>query len=134
MIKFYKICKKYIVKGAAYACIRTCKAFFSSIPFFPSFMQPSKTSSLFLNVKILKRSQIFSKFLNFLLHSQRSTDFSARSKKRKDCLFRDSPWCEKRDLNPYGESTRPSNVRVYQFRHSRFSLTEGGIQAHPLRR
>ena len=28
-------------------------------------------------------------------------------------------WCEKRDLNPYGESTRPSNVRVCQFRHSR---------------
>ena len=43
-------------------------------------------------------------------------------------------WCEKRDLNPYGESTRPSNVRVYQFRHSRFSLTVGGIQALPLQR
>ena len=32
-------------------------------------------------------------------------------------------WCEKRDLNPYGESTRPSNVRVYQFRHSRIAVT-----------
>ena len=28
-------------------------------------------------------------------------------------------WCEKRDLNPYGVTTRPSNVRVCQFRHSR---------------
>ena len=28
-------------------------------------------------------------------------------------------WCEKRDLNPYERITRPSNVRVYQFRHSR---------------
>ena len=31
-------------------------------------------------------------------------------------------WCERRDLNPYGESTRPSNVRVCQFRHSRGRL------------
>ena len=28
-------------------------------------------------------------------------------------------WCEKRESNPYGITTRPSNVRVYQFRHSR---------------
>ena len=28
-------------------------------------------------------------------------------------------WCGRRDLNPYGKSTRPSNVRVCQFRHSR---------------
>ena len=28
-------------------------------------------------------------------------------------------WCERRDLNPYGGTTRPSNVRVCQFRHSR---------------
>ena len=28
-------------------------------------------------------------------------------------------WCAKRDLNPYGKTTRPSNVRVCQFRHSR---------------
>ena len=32
-------------------------------------------------------------------------------------------WCEKRDLNPYGVTTRPSNVRVCQFRHSRMNLT-----------
>ena len=32
-------------------------------------------------------------------------------------------WCEKRDLNPYGVTTRPSNVRVCQFRHSRISVT-----------
>ena len=28
-------------------------------------------------------------------------------------------WCERRDLNPYGITTRPSNVRVCRFRHSR---------------
>ena len=31
-------------------------------------------------------------------------------------------WCAKRDLNPYGKTTRPSNVRVCQFRHSRGHL------------
>lgn len=31
-------------------------------------------------------------------------------------------WCEKRDLNPYVIDTRPSNVRVYQFRHSRMNF------------
>ncbi len=28
-------------------------------------------------------------------------------------------WCEGPDLNRYGETTRPSNVRVCQFRHHR---------------
>ena len=28
-------------------------------------------------------------------------------------------WCERRELNPYDEITRPLNVRVCQFRHSR---------------
>ena len=28
-------------------------------------------------------------------------------------------WCGRRDLNPYGKTTRPSNVRVCQFRHFR---------------
>ena len=32
------------------------------------------------------------------------------------------PWCERRDLNPYGITTRPSNVRVCRFRHSRVSV------------
>ena len=31
-------------------------------------------------------------------------------------------WCERRDLNPYGITTRPSNVRVCRFRHSRIQL------------
>ena len=31
-------------------------------------------------------------------------------------------WCERRDLNPYGITTRPSNVRVCRFRHSRECL------------
>ena len=29
------------------------------------------------------------------------------------------PWCGRRDLNPYVGNTRPSNVRVCRFRHSR---------------
>ena len=28
-------------------------------------------------------------------------------------------WCGKRGSNPYGKTTRPSNVRVCLFRHSR---------------
>ena len=28
-------------------------------------------------------------------------------------------WCDRRDLNPYPHRTRPSNVRVCQFRHDR---------------
>ena len=34
-------------------------------------------------------------------------------------------WCEKRDLNPYEQITRPSNVRVCQFRHSRIFFSLG---------
>ena len=35
-------------------------------------------------------------------------------------------WCGRRDLNPYIEDTRPSNVRVCRFRHSRngFSIIQ----------
>ena len=32
-------------------------------------------------------------------------------------------WCERRDLNPYGITTRPSNVRVCRFRHSRIKMS-----------
>ena len=32
-------------------------------------------------------------------------------------------WCGKRDLNPYIKDTRPSNVRVCRFRHSRKCFT-----------
>ena len=32
-------------------------------------------------------------------------------------------WCGRRELNPSGKTTRPSNVRVCQFRHSRRTLT-----------
>ena len=32
-------------------------------------------------------------------------------------------WCGRRELNPYGKTTRPSNVRVCQFRHSRDGST-----------
>ena len=38
----------------------------------------------------------------------------------KLCLF---CWCGKRDLNPYIKDTRPSNVRVCRFRHSRNGFT-----------
>ena len=31
-------------------------------------------------------------------------------------------WCGRRDLNPYVGNTRPSNVRVCRFRHSRRTL------------
>ena len=34
-----------------------------------------------------------------------------------------SLWCGKRDLNPYIKDTRPSNVRVCRFRHSRECFT-----------
>ena len=36
-------------------------------------------------------------------------------------------WCERRDLNPYGITTRPSNVRVCRFRHSRKSIFKGRL-------
>ena len=39
---------------------------------------------------------------------------------RQMCAFF---WCGKRELNPYGKTTRPSNVRVCQFRHSRRTLS-----------
>ena len=54
------------------------------------------------------------------------------SAKRGSCAHRAQPtkrgepqglssfcWCGRRELNPYGKTTRPSNVRVCQFRHSR---------------
>ena len=40
-------------------------------------------------------------------------------------------WCERRDLNPYGITTRPSNVRVCRFRHSRiFSMCPSRNVSH----
>ena len=33
--------------------------------------------------------------------------------------YEHSIWCERRDLNPYAKDTRPSNVPVCQFQHSR---------------
>ena len=44
----------------------------------------------------------------------------SRTTKKNHQVFRlGDSWCEKRESNPYGITTRPSNVRVYQFRHSR---------------
>ncbi len=48
-----------------------------------------------------------------------------KCKKRKVSIhlcYEYSLWCERRDLNPYGITTRPSNVRVCRFRHSRIPL------------
>ena len=39
--------------------------------------------------------------------------------KRANRLVCSFCWCGKRDLNPYIKDTRPSNVRVCRFRHSR---------------
>ena len=56
-----------------------------------------------------------------LAHSLRGTPTATWIKKevtfgrQKLLLF----WCGRRELNPYGKTTRPSNVRVCQFRHSR---------------
>ena len=41
-----------------------------------------------------------------------------KEKQSEDCFS----WCGKRGSNPYGKTTRPSNVRVCQFRHSRDNL------------
>ena len=40
--------------------------------------------------------------------------------------MKESSWCERRDLNPYGITTRPSNVRVCRFRHSRVAPVPHG--------
>ena len=43
------------------------------------------------------------------------------SNRARSTSYATSPycWCGRRDLNPYGKTTRPSNVRVCQFRHFR---------------
>ena len=73
-------------------------------------------------------SQVFP--FSLYLYKYQKSHRILTTRKRKDCFFRNSPWCEKRDLNPYGESTRPSNVRVYQFRHSRIAVS-GSPRAFP---
>ena len=44
---------------------------------------------------------------------------SHKNKKRISGWKSSFCWCGRRELNPYGKTTRPSNVRVCQFRHSR---------------
>ena len=47
-------------------------------------------------------------------------DLELGGKKKIGIPFRVSRfWCERRDLNPYAIDTRPSNVPVCQFQHSR---------------
>src|SRR5699024_5765322 len=50
--------------------------------------------------------------------SSRATKLPKKKESERE-LRPDSVWCERRDLNPYGITTRPSNVRVCRFRHSR---------------
>ncbi len=45
-----------------------------------------------------------------------------RQQKELDTRSSSFCWCGRRELNPYGKTTRPSNVRVCQFRHSRSGL------------
>ena len=47
-------------------------------------------------------------------HKKKSEPFAYRLRVRISTV-----WCGKRDLNPYIKDTRPSNVRVCRFRHSR---------------
>ena len=46
-------------------------------------------------------------------------------KSRIEIAFNPAFWCGRRDLNPYGITTRPSNVRVCRFRHFRVSFFNG---------
>ena len=48
------------------------------------------------------------------------TDFS--TKKNRNGVKSVPMWCEGPDLNRYGVTTRPSNVRVCQFRHHRIFI------------
>ena len=52
------------------------------------------------------------------LHSSPQNKDVPQPCRGRPCKF----WCERRDLNPYGITTRPSNVRVCRFRHSRRSV------------
>ena len=47
---------------------------------------------------------------------------SMKTKKERYVTYRS--WCGKRGSNPYGKTTRPSNVRVCLFRHSRDNVTD----------
>lgn len=48
----------------------------------------------------------------------RAANYQKRKESERE-LRPDSVWCERWDLNPYGITTRPSNVRVCRFRHAR---------------
>ena len=55
----------------------------------------------------------------------RSRVIVPRARKKKESVKPDDFtdfWCDRRDLNPYPYRTRPSNVRVCQFRHDRALL------------
>ena len=47
------------------------------------------------------------------------SDRLPRQQKKQSQLALPFCWCGRRDLNPYVGNTRPSNVRVCRFRHSR---------------
>ena len=76
-------------------------------------------------ISALLRSSVFRGSDNTLCCHSRALPFKPRClnshKKRRHTEVYRLFWCEKRDLNPYGVTTRPSNVRVCQFRHSRIT-------------
>ena len=62
--------------------------------------------------------------IRFITNNQKHRDYAKRSrcflyKAKSRAVKTLLCWCGKRDLNPYVEDTRPSNVRVCRFRHSR---------------
>ena len=71
----------------------------------------------------MQKRAIFSLFL--MIYTQASCvmiyHYSVMDKKSRINMIR-LFWCGRRELNPYGKTTRPSNVRVCQFRHSRNGL------------
>ena len=72
-----------------------------------------KASAFFHTEKVLFLTNLF------LPISSPAALIKQKSKVTRTLLF---CWCGRRDLNPYDGITRPSNVRVCQFRHSRGRL------------
>ena len=129
MIKFYKICRKYIVKGAAYPCIRTCKAFFSSIPFFSAFIHREQVRQSRLypltnqNRKYYRFRKIFPEIRKIF-----------RIEKKKGLLLPKQSLVRETGLEPVRWIHTPlkrARLPVPPLSHS---LSVGGIQALPLRR
>ena len=71
------------------------------------------------SVMICKKRAIFSLFFDDIHdYVVMICHYSVMDKKSRIKMIR-LFWCGRRDLNPYVGNTRPSNVRVCRFRHSR---------------